>query len=259
MNKTCLHRNEYWNAYETVFLSKWLYTVFGIAVIETYFPIKILLWPGYVWRQHCRDVFAWLLLMHKTYFFLCAFVPLFLHDGVIKWKYFPCHWPFVRRIHRSPVNSPHKGQWSGALMLSLICAWINGGVNNRDAGDLRRQRAHYDVNVMLIMDVIASTPFRDKLNTIIVQNGAMKCVSFINWYIHRRVLHTLDVAAEYGLTGHFRWRGPIEITWRDSVDMPSFPIYRKCLGVWFALKQIARGSKCPIEWCLRIDIGMKVS
>ena len=160
---------------------------------------------------------------------------------------------------RSPVNSPHKGQWSGALMLSLICAWINGGVNNRDAGDLRRQRAHYDVNVMLIMDVIASTPFRDKLNTIIVQNGAMKCVSFINWYIHRRVLHTLDVAAEYGLTGHFRWRGPIEITWRDSVDMPSFPIYRKCLGVWFALKQIARGSKCPIEWCLRIDIGMEVS
>ena len=25
-------------------------------------------------------------------------------------------------IHRSPVNSPHKGQWRGALMFSLICA-----------------------------------------------------------------------------------------------------------------------------------------
>ena len=35
------------------------------------------------------------------------------HDGVIKWKHFPRDWPFVRGIHRSPVNSPHKGQWRG--------------------------------------------------------------------------------------------------------------------------------------------------
>ena len=48
----------------------------------------------------------------------------------------------------SPVNSPHKGQWRGALIFSLICAWINGWVNNREAGDLRRHRAHYDVTVM---------------------------------------------------------------------------------------------------------------
>ena len=47
-----------------------------------------------------------------------------------------------------PVNSPHKGQWLGALMFSLICARINGWVNNRDAGDLRRNRSHYDVIVM---------------------------------------------------------------------------------------------------------------
>ena len=70
------------------------------------------------------------------------------HDDVIKWKHFPRYWPFVRGIHRSPVNSLHKGQWRGALMFSLICVWINGWVNNRDAGDLRRYRAHYDVTVM---------------------------------------------------------------------------------------------------------------
>ena len=40
-----------------------------------------------------------------------------------------------------PVISPHKCQWRG----DLICAWISGWVNNRDAGDLRRNRAHYDV------------------------------------------------------------------------------------------------------------------
>ena len=33
-----------------------------------------------------------------------------LHDDVIKWKHFPRYWPFVRGIHRSPVNSPNKGQ-----------------------------------------------------------------------------------------------------------------------------------------------------
>ena len=69
------------------------------------------------------------------------------HDDVIKWKHFPRYWPLVRGIHRSPVNSPHKGQWRGALMLSLICDWINDWANDRNAGDLRRNRAHYDVTV----------------------------------------------------------------------------------------------------------------
>ena len=49
----------------------------------------------------------------------------------------------------SPVtNSPHKGQWRGALMFSFICAGTNGSGNNRDDNDLRRHHAHYDVIVM---------------------------------------------------------------------------------------------------------------
>ena len=44
------------------------------------------------------------------------------HDDVIQWKHFPHYWPFVRGIHRSPVNSSHKGKWRGALMFSLTCA-----------------------------------------------------------------------------------------------------------------------------------------
>ena len=63
------------------------------------------------------------------------------HDDVIKWKHFPRYWPFVRRTHRSPVNSPHKGQWRGALKFSFICTWINSWIDNLEAGDLRRHRA----------------------------------------------------------------------------------------------------------------------
>ena len=76
------------------------------------------------------------------------------HDDVIKWKHFPRYWPFVREIHRSPVNFPHKGQWRGALMFTLICARMNGWVNNREAGDLRRYLVHYDVIVMMSLNKI---------------------------------------------------------------------------------------------------------
>ena len=93
---------------------------------------------------HC--VFkVWLMLC------LCLCSALCNHDDVIKWKHFPRYWPFVWGIHRSPVNSPHKGQWRGVLMLYLICAWISGWVNNHEAGDLRRHCTHYDVTVMIVL------------------------------------------------------------------------------------------------------------
>ena len=75
-------------------------------------------------------------------------LELITHYDVIKWKHFPCYWPFVMGIHRSPVISPHKGQLGGALM----CAWINGWAINRDAGDLRRHGAHCDVTVMCFIE-----------------------------------------------------------------------------------------------------------
>ena len=71
-----------------------------------------------------------------------------MNEDVIKWKHFPCFWPFVKGIHRWPVDSPNKDQGRGALMFSLICAWANDWANDRYASDLRRHCAHYDVTVM---------------------------------------------------------------------------------------------------------------
>ena len=66
-------------------------------------------WCGILWKLPLRNEPLPTLYITKTR-------PMVSHDDVIKWKHFSRHWPFVRGIHRSPVNSPHKGQWCGALI-----------------------------------------------------------------------------------------------------------------------------------------------
>ena len=105
--------------------------------------------------SHCYSSYS----SHSRELFVNTFEA---HDDVIKWKHFPRYWPFVRGIHRSPVNSAHKGQWRGALMFTLICARINDWVNIGEAGDLRRNRAYYDVIVMIRTTVTIKLTTYDK-------------------------------------------------------------------------------------------------
>ena len=72
-----------------------------------------------------------------------------------------------------PVNSPHKGQWRGALMFSFICAWIHDWVNNREAGDLGRHRGHYDVIVMRLTFLFSDTEQRRRVSW---SPGVQQCV-----------------------------------------------------------------------------------
>ena len=81
-----------------------------------------------------------------------------VHGFVTKWKHFPCYWPFVRGIPRSPVNSPYKCQSHGALMFSLIFAWTNAWVHNREVGDLRRNCGHHDVIVVVSSILFTEAP-----------------------------------------------------------------------------------------------------
>ena len=82
--------------------------------------------------------------------------------GILMWwrhqmeTFFRVTGSLCAEIDQLPVNYPHKGQWRGALIFSLISAWTNGWVNKRDVGDLRRHRAHCDVTVMKIIDEIPS-------------------------------------------------------------------------------------------------------
>ena len=89
-----------------------------------------------------------------------------------------------------PVNSPHKGQWRGALMFSLICAWANSWVNNRDAGDLRRHHAHYDVTVMRLLFtcltfeiiVLFITAFPDSESLAVLAKQTLCVASLRTWH-----------------------------------------------------------------------------
>ena len=75
-----------------------------------------------------------------------------------------------------PVNSPHKGQWHEALVFFFIYAWINDWVNNREAGDLRRHRGHYDV---IVMNQTSGTMFQFGRNSETHMNVSKKKSGFI--------------------------------------------------------------------------------
>ena len=100
----------------------------------------------FFWQNQYMGIW-WLIKQRKP---LIAYS--WLHDDAIKWKHFPRYWNGeFTGIHRSPENSPHKGQWRGTLTFSLICVWTKGCANNRNTDDLRCHQAHYDVTVMNFM------------------------------------------------------------------------------------------------------------
>ena len=154
----------------------------------------------------------------------------FVHDDFIKWKHFPRYWPFVRGIHWSPVNSPHKGQWRGALMFSLIFTRINGWVNNRKAGDLRRNRAHYDVSVMrdfenncmYILHAIVSIDDTPWFNCSRGMSATNILSQFLTQYIPQ-IMHLVHVFLWFVVVigaGPFFTSPSVELRWQFLIHCP---------------------------------------
>ena len=147
------------------------------------------------------------------------------HDDVIKWKHLPRYWPFVRGIHQSPVNSPHKGQWRGALVFSLICVWINGWVNNREAGDLRHYRTHSDVTVMSACHVVCmlySTPEKVSHTVLVVRWHGYKHVQ----QIHKKYGHR-----PFGFLSWRHYMNALLFHWRVAVTF-GFIILPVAKPIW---------------------------
>ena len=100
-------------------------------------------------------------------------------------------------------NSTHKCQWCETLMFSLICIWINGWVNNREAGDLRRHCAHYDVIVMNKYFVNTDTKEHDRSS--VKYNWKHDCGflltfgAWTTWLLFCRHLKWLSSNVNYGV------------------------------------------------------------
>ena len=124
-----------------------------------------------------------------------------------QWKYFQRYLPFVRRIHRWPVSSPHKGQWRGALMFSLIRAWTKGWVNNRYTPSrslyvtLMCQESIESVGVCwLVLLVLISLPSLSELFNFFPLFSSWNCFCFLE--LSLRGL-TLSTEAFWIVSSHF--------------------------------------------------------
>ena len=128
----------------------------------------------YLFVYSLRYHFQWneLTFCFRFKYFVTVLYYIIAGNDIINWNYFPCYWPFVRGIQRSTVDSPHKGQWRGALMLTLICAWAK----NRDVGDLKRHRGHYDVTVLIIITLPADALRRMNVAYLINTNNGSWCM-----------------------------------------------------------------------------------
>ena len=147
------------------------------------------------------------------------------------------------------MNSPHKGQWRGALIFSLIYDWINGWVNKREAGDLRHHRAHYAATVMLctlpsIIDFCCHVPQHQT-------KKSLKLVPLLDWcldawWCHQMetfsVLLALCVGNSPG-TGEFPSQRPV--TWSFEV------FFGLRLNEWLSKQSWGWWFEMPLHslWC----------
>ena len=131
-SRCCCHS---WNPSETQNLTTFCVSVTFVYVVESFWNFAQTMAVALLWSvqnfkmiEHLNaEVQAlWNFVRFEFKMHFGQISSFAVHDDVIKWKHFPRYWPFVRGIHRSPVKSPHKGQWRGALMFTLICARING-------------------------------------------------------------------------------------------------------------------------------------
>ena len=100
------------------------------------------------------------------------------HNNVIKWKHFRVTGHLCREF-TGQRWIPHTKVIDVELWFFFICVWINDWVNNREAGDVRRYRAHYDVIVIWAMFTPEELWFGPITNT----NCAV--IYIYIWYIFR--------------------------------------------------------------------------
>ena len=135
------------------------------------------------------------------------------HDDVIKWKHFRVTGHFVREIHRSLANTLTKASDAELWCFLRSVPWINGWVNNREAADLRRHRAHYDVIVMFIYRYLIIRIMYGIWNIYIQQKRGggfsktnIMCIKRWDFPLIYGIFHIYSQGCILNYRSYFRWR-----------------------------------------------------
>ena len=148
-------------------------------------------------------------------------------------NHFPRYWPFVRGIYSSQANSPCKGQWCGALMFSLICAWRNGWANKRDTGDL----SIYLLRIYLFSNAVFNC--RHRISYCYTSFCRHISADFNGWFLseccHVNVDHELKmVCVELQLlvqmSGYFLWKKLFDLVSSSKTFFRLCQTYRPTFG-----------------------------
>ena len=128
----------------------------------------------------------------------CEGPDKYFHYDVINWKHFLRYWPFVRGIHRWPVDSPHKGPVTTQTFdVTLLLVWTNGWTNTRLTGNSRRHDCHLTLPQCLTFTLVIVIPVVQWFN--IYDDQAPKgCISG-EWYdvelVYTELLHCQSIYA----------------------------------------------------------------
>ena len=189
----------------------------------------------------------------------------------MKCKHFPCY-------SASPMDSPRKGQWLGALMFFFICARTNDLANNCDAGDLRRHRGHYHVTVMKmhqkiisfheIWFIVAKSSWNGR-NSGAVHHSYITSLSQLDGKQYYVYWHRTRVIAVYMMTSSngniFRVTGPLCGEFTGPGEFPaqrpvtrSFDVFfdlclnkrlsKQWWGWWFVTLSWSLWRQCNVHW-----------
>ena len=144
------------------------------------------------------------------------------------------------------MNSPHKGQWRGALVCSLICAWINGWVSNREAGDFRTKDGLYSQTSELIY---TSLQWRHNGRDGVSNHQRLDC--FLSRLFRRRSKKHQSSASLAFVRGIHRW--PVNSPHKGPVTRNMFPFddvimwsdhSRDCTGQTVLHLMVTANRKC---------------
>ena len=124
-----------------------------MALIQNWFMISIITDTEYIDPSISNTRWiSMLTVVDSAEFISQSIIPMAVHKA-LQLSYNCQYIHYIAEALRGNTSHFPMDQWCGALMFSLTCVCINSWLNNREAGDLRRYRAHYDGTVMHFADM----------------------------------------------------------------------------------------------------------